>query len=58
VTGTSLTCSGVLPAELFSPGAVPLPGVVAHCPLPGWLRFSEEFFFQNNMLECQGVTFT
>jgi hypothetical protein len=57
VTGTGLTCSGVPPADLYSSSARPLAGVQPACPLPGWLRFSAEYFFQSDMLECQGVTF-
>ncbi|GBF94709.1 adenylate cyclase [Raphidocelis subcapitata] len=58
ITGTSVTCSGILPPDLFTPGVKPPPGVEPACPLPGWLRFSEEYYFQANMLECPGVTFT
>jgi hypothetical protein len=58
ITGTSFTCSGILPPNLFTPGVEPPPGVEPACPLPSWLRFSEEYYFQPNMLECPGITFT
>jgi hypothetical protein len=54
-----MTCSGVPVPDLFSPGAAPAPGTKhAVCPLPDWLIFTADYFFQPNMLECPGIEFT
>ncbi|KIY97406.1 adenylate cyclase [Monoraphidium neglectum] len=60
-TGTSLTCSGVAPFD--EPRTPPRAAAAAAaggaaCPLPGWLMFTDDYYFQPNMLECPGITFT
>lgn len=54
MTGTRLNCAG---ADALGPDGTLPPLEGPGCPLPEWLRFTDDYFFQPNMLECPGVTF-